>query len=139
MTKDFSLTLEATVDLIERAGGVPVIAHPGAYNESFTKRGELIDPDVDVAIGHCLDAGVKGIEVHYTYDKNRPFHDKTGSLISPEQRDELIGHYASIARERGVLATGGTDFHGGNKPQIDVGEIEIPYFLLEKLRAARPA
>jgi predicted metal-dependent phosphoesterase TrpH len=138
VTKDFSLSLEASVDLIERAGGVPVIAHPGAYNETFTKHGELVDPDVDAAIGRCLDAGVKGIEVYYTYDKNRPFHDKTGSLISREERDKLIDHYASIARERGVLKTGGTDFHGANKPQIEVGEIEIPYHLLEELRAARP-
>ncbi len=138
VSRDFSLTLEATVDLIERAGGVSSIAHPGAYNAVFTKHTELIDPDVDVAIGHCLDAGVCGIEVYYTYDKNRPFHDKTGPLITPEERDELIAHYAAIARERGVLATGGTDFHGSNKPQIEVGELDIPVELLASLRAARP-
>ncbi len=138
VTRDFSLTLEATVDIIERAGGVSSVAHPGAYNETFTKHRTLIDPNVDMAVSHCLDAGVRGIEVYYTYDKNRPFHDKTGSLISLEERDELIAHYATIASERGVLATGGSDFHGANKPQIDVGEIEIPIELLEEMRRKRP-
>ena len=138
VTRDFSLTLEATVDLIERAGGVSSIAHPGAYNETFTKHRELLDRNVDTAIGHCLDAGVRGIEVYYTYDKNRPFHDKTGSLITPDERDELIAHYASIASERGVLMTGGTDFHGSNKPQIEVGELDIPFEILERLKRARP-
>jgi len=137
VTRDFSLTLEATVDLIERAGGVSSIAHPGAYNGTFTKHGKLIDPDVDTAIDHCLNAGVRGIEVFYTYDKNRPFHDKTGSLITHEERDELITHYAAMARDRGVLATGGTDFHGSNKPQIEIGELEIPYEFLDGLRSAR--
>jgi predicted metal-dependent phosphoesterase TrpH len=139
VSREFSLTLEATVDLIARAGGVSVVAHPGAYNETFTKHRTLIDPNVDTAIGHCLDAGVRGVEVRYTYDKNRPFHDKTGSLISREERDQLIAHYAAIARERGVLATGGTDFHGANKPQIEIGELDVPYSLLDRLRAARPA
>ncbi len=137
VTRDFSLTLEATVDLIERAGGISSVAHPGAYNETFTKKRELIDPGVDEAIRHCLDAGVRGIEVHYTYDKNRPFHDKTGSLITPAEREALIAHYAGIARSRGVLMTGGTDFHGSNKPQIEVGELDIPVTLLDDLRAAR--
>ncbi len=138
VSRDFSLTLEATVDIIERAGGVSSVAHPGAYNERFTKHHDLIDPAVDVAIGHCLDAGVQALEVYYTYDKNRPYHDKTGSLITPEERDEIIAHFAAIASDRGVLATGGTDFHGSNKPQIEVGEFEIPFELLELLRAARP-
>ncbi len=138
VTKDFSLSLEATVDLIERAGGVPVIAHPGVYNKTFTKRGTLIDPDVDKTIATCVGAGVKGIEVYYSYNKNSPYWNGD-SLISEEQYAELVGHYASLAESHGVLKTGGTDFHGANKPQIDVGEVEVPYCLLEELRAARPA
>ncbi len=137
VTKDFSLSLEAAVDIIERAGGIPVLAHPGAYNEVFTKHGTLIDPDVDKTIATCVGAGVKGIEVYYSYNKNRPYWDGD-SLISGEQFSELVDHYASLAESHGVLKTGGTDFHGANKPQIEVGEVEVPYCLLEELRAARP-
>lgn len=138
VTKDFSLSLEAAVDLIERAGGVSVLAHPGVYNAVFTKRGTLIDPDVDRTIATCAQAGVKGIEVYYSYNKNRPYWD-VESLISEEQYSELVGHYASLAESHGVLKTGGTDFHGANKPQIEVGEVEVPHYLLEELRTARPA
>jgi len=137
VTKDFSLTLEATVDLIERAGGVPVMAHPGAYNAVFSKTGELIDPSVDEAIAVCAGAGVRGLEVYYTYDKNRPYY-RGESLISKGQLRELIEHYAEVAELHGLVPTGGTDFHGASKPQIAIGELRIPADVLEDLRAARP-
>ena len=135
VTKEFTLSLEASVALIERAGGVPVIAHPGAYNTTFLSDGRVIDPRVDEAIGVCLDAGVRGIEVYYPYGKNRPFHNDA-SLISEEELSELIGHYERLADDRGVLKTGGSDFHGANKPHIEMGEVRVPYALLRRLKAA---
>jgi len=81
VTKDFSLKLGECVELIERAGGVPVLAHPGAYNTTFAKGGSMIDPIVDEIIATCAAAGVKGLEVYYTYDKNRPYF-KGEPLIS---------------------------------------------------------
>ncbi len=138
VTKEFALTLGDCVALIERARGVPVIAHPGAYNTTFPKGGALIDPAVDDIIDVCVGAGVRGIEIHYTYDKNRPFYDRE-PLITGEQLAELTGHYAELAQERGVLMTGGTDFHGTSKPQIEIGEVNVPYRLLAALKEARPA
>jgi predicted metal-dependent phosphoesterase TrpH len=138
VTKDFSLSLEATVELIGSAGGVPVMAHPGAYNATFSKTRQLIDPSVDAAIEVCAKAGIKGLEVYYTYDKNRPFYDRA-TLISPDEFRQLIEHYRSLADRHGLVPTGGTDFHGVSKPQIDIGEVHVPAELLEGLRAARPA
>jgi predicted metal-dependent phosphoesterase TrpH len=132
--KTFSLSLEDSIALIERAGGVPVMAHPGAYNTVFAKAGELVDPGVDAAIRVCADAGVKGLEVHYPYDKNRPYHNDE-PLISREQLRDLWAHYEALAGELGLVATGGTDFHGSSKPQIEVGEVEIPYSVLDDLKA----
>ena len=47
--------------------------------------------------------------------------------------------YRSIAREQGLLVTGGSDFHGDAKPQLLVGtgygNLEIPADLLEPMRA----
>jgi predicted metal-dependent phosphoesterase TrpH len=134
--KDFSLTLEESVDLIERAGGVPVLAHPGAYNTTFARGGAMVDPVVDEIIATCAGAGVRGLEVYYSYDKNRPFHNGE-PLITKEQLDALIGHYADLADEHGLLRTGGTDFHGHTKPQISVGEVDARYGLVEALKAAR--
>jgi predicted metal-dependent phosphoesterase TrpH len=137
VTKDFSLKLEESVVLIERAGGVPVLAHPGAYNTTFSKGGPMIDPVVDEIIATCAGAGVKGLEVYYTYDKNRPYHNGE-PLITKDQLAELIGHYAELAERHGLLMTGGTDFHGVTKPQIAVGEVDVRYELLRALKGARP-
>jgi predicted metal-dependent phosphoesterase TrpH len=137
VTKAFSLTLEDSVTLIERAGGVSVMAHPGAYNATFAKGGELVDPAVDAAIHVCAGAGVRGLEVYYPYSKGRPFHDD-GPLIDEAQLSRLIGHYETRADEHGLLKTGGTDYHGASKPHIEIGEIEVPYRLLKQLKNAVP-
>jgi len=135
VTKEFSLTLEECVALVERAGGVPVLAHPGAYNATFAKTGELIDPAVDDAIRLCAGAGMKGIEVYYTYDKNRPFYNAE-PLITKGELGTLIAHYEEMAESLGLLRTGGTDYHGTSKPQISIGEIDVPYRLVSDLKAA---
>jgi len=50
--------------------------------------------------------------------------------------------YAEIATRHGLLVTGGSDYHGSYKPDIEVvsglGDLEVPYELLEalKVRAA---
>jgi len=137
VSKDFSLKLEESVELIERAGGVPVLAHPGAYNTTFARGGAMIDPIVDEIVATCAGAGIKGLEVYYSYDKNRPFHNSE-PLITKDELAELIGHYAGLAEKHGMLKTGGTDFHGATKPQIEVGEVDARYSLVEALRAAKP-
>src|SRR5262249_44887717 len=68
--------------LIRRAGGVPVLAHPGTASR-------------DELIGGLRDAGLEGIEVWH------PKH-------SPAQ----MAHYRRLAAELKLVATGGSDFHG---------------------------
>lgn len=133
--KAVSLTLEEAVTLIGRAGGVAVVAHPGAYNTSFARDGTLIDPRVDAAVSVCIGGGAGGVEVIYPYDKGRPYGNG-GPLITKDQLRALWDHYATLAREQGALVTGGTDFHGSSKPEIEIGEVDVPYALLEELRAA---
>jgi predicted metal-dependent phosphoesterase TrpH len=135
VAKTFSVSLEECVKLIRRAGGVPVLAHPGAYNTTFARGGALIDPAVDTTVEVCAAAGVGGIEVYYTYSKNRPFHNGS-SLISDAEFEQLVGHYLSLTHLYDLLPTGGTDFHGSSKPHIEIGEIEIPYRLLLQLKQA---
>ena len=73
----------AAIDVIRAAGGLPVLAHyPAAPVQS-----ELID---------LLEGwGLRGLEVYY-----RSFTDQT------------VGQMAEFAASRGLLATGGTDYHG---------------------------
>lgn len=92
------MTLPHAVDTIRRAGGFPVLAHP-AIN---------IGRDADL-FAEILSAGVEGVEAYSSY------HDA-----------ETAEFYARQARERGVLVTIGSDFHGKTKPAIRLGAFAIP-------------
>jgi 3',5'-nucleoside bisphosphate phosphatase len=72
----------AIVDAIHDAGGIASMAHPGV-----TARDELIGPLAE----HGLDA----IEVYHS-----------------DHTLEVQRHYQWIAMRRGLLVTGGSDFHG---------------------------
>lgn len=82
-----SLDPAAAVRLVDAAGGVSVLAHPGA-----TKRGLTLG---DGAIADLAGAGLGGLEVDH------PDHD-------PPTRTRL----RELARELGLLATGSSDDHG---------------------------
>ncbi len=104
----FSLRLAEAVDLVVQAGGVPVLAHPGAYPG-------IGDPEAMVRRARD-EAGIQGLEVAYTYDKNRPHYG-----ASSEQVAALIAKFAALADSLGLLKTGGSDFHGTGK-NIELGE-----------------
>lgn len=76
------LTPVEAVRIIRRARGVPVLAHPGLAN-----RDELI-PEL-------VDAGLLGIEAFY-----------------PEHSSSQITTYRELCARLGLIATGGSDFHG---------------------------
>ena len=136
VSKVFDVRLEDCVALIRRAGGVPVLAHPCCYSKAFDKGGSLIDPAVDAIVTECARAGVRGVEVYYPYDKSR----RHGDGKPPMSADELLAvhaHYASLALRHGLLVTGGTDFHGASKPEIEIGDVPVPYGVLTALREAR--
>jgi len=76
------LTPVEAVRIIRRARGVPVLAHPGLAN-----RDELI-PEL-------VEAGLAGIEAFY-----------------PEHSTGQITAYRELAAKLGLVATGGSDFHG---------------------------
>ncbi|WP_030014830.1 PHP domain-containing protein [Curtobacterium sp. S6] len=79
------------VSLVRQAGGVPVFAHPMA-----SSRGRVVDRGV---MEEMVEAGLAGLEV---------FHRDN----APADRDMLL----SFARERGLLVTGSSDYHGAGKP-----------------------
>ena len=109
-----SLTSTECIDLIHQCGGVAVLAHPGLY--TFAKG--RIKP----LITDLMTAGLDGVEVIY------PKHDA-----------ELTAMLTAFCKANHLAITGGSDFHGGNKPDIQIGngrgETFVPYPLLEALRA----
>jgi len=112
------------------------MAHPGCYSTAFAKTGALVDPAVDAAVDVCARAGVRGLEVFYPYDRSRPYSDGTPP-VGGDGLSVMIEHYASLAAQYGLLMTGGTDFHGTNKPEIEIGDVDVPYGLLQGLRESR--
>ena len=107
------LSIERSVEIIRLAGGVPVLAHPFQYRLEEARLRELIE--------HCLEHGLQGMECRY-------------SGYSAEQTAYLLG----LAEEYGLQPTGGSDFHGANKPHIRLGRgtggMEVPYEYLDKLK-----
>ena len=108
------VSIERSVEVIREAGGVPVLAHPFQY--------KLDEPDLRQLIEHCMDHGLLGLECRY-------------SLYDEEQSQYLL----SLAKEYGLVPTGGSDFHGSNKPHISIGTgtgtLAVPESWLEPVRA----
>jgi predicted metal-dependent phosphoesterase TrpH len=103
----FRLAPKEAVELIKKAKGVPVLAHPYSLN-----RDELI-PEL-------INCGVMGLEVYY------PEH-------TPSKREA----YTAMAEKYHLLMTGGSDCHGSAKPEVKIGSIKVPYALVEKIKSAQ--
>lgn len=104
---------ERAISLILQAGGIPVLAHPLLY--------KLPPAELETLLKRLTDAGLKGLEVYYS---------------SNTRFDEQICY--SLANRFGLLMTGGSDFHGDNKPNLYLGtgrnnNLAIPETLLEPL------
>ncbi|HPR83385.1 MAG TPA: PHP domain-containing protein [Pontiellaceae bacterium] len=107
------LTPEACVEIIRKAGGVPVIAHPGQM--------KLTSRNLRRLVKKLKEHGLGGIEVWH------PIHH-------PHQ----VVSYLSICEDFDLVATGGSDFHGSLTPDLTLGrgfgDLDIPASALENLR-----
>jgi 3',5'-nucleoside bisphosphate phosphatase len=103
------------IEVIHGAGGVAVLAHPYQLKLSSYEA-------ADELVAELAALGLDGIEAIY-------------SRHSPDQRSR----YSEIALRHDLLITGGSDYHGSYKPDIDLvtglGDLEVPYALLEALKA----
>jgi 3',5'-nucleoside bisphosphate phosphatase len=81
---------EGAITAITAAGGIPVLAH---FREA---------PDRVQVVRELVDAGLRGLEVYY-----RSFDTATVEAV------------AAVARDLGLIATGGTDYHGDLGPYAD--------------------
>jgi len=102
-------------EMIRRSGGLPVLAHPAQLRTEN-------DAQLDRIVKDLLDLGLAGIEV---------FHS--------DHDDAWIAKSTALAKRYSLLQTGGSDFHGSNKKDIDLGTARgkrIPRELYDKLAAA---
>jgi len=98
---------------IREAGGIASLAHP-----------VRVKGDVPAMMQELADDGMNAIEAYH-------------SDHSPEDT-EL---YLRLAKQYGLLVTGGSDFHGAVKPSVRLGvgagNLRIPAGLVEQLRATQ--
>lgn len=97
------------IEWVKEAGGVPVIAHPGLYN-----RDDLVE--------QLIRAGVAGIEVYHS-----------------DHEEQDIQRYGELASKYGVIATGGSDFHGfrqGKAFHGPLGSVTVDLSIVKQLREA---
>jgi predicted metal-dependent phosphoesterase TrpH len=103
--KKFRLSPKEAIELISSAGGVSFVAHPG------TTIGEQTLLDV-------IRTGIDGIEV-----------------VHPSHSPERVAHYSGIVDEYFLLASGGSDFHGGRRNDDEAfGKYYIPDEDVELMR-----
>jgi 3',5'-nucleoside bisphosphate phosphatase len=109
----FRIECSQAIELINAAGGIPVLAHPCLLELENEEQ-------LDEMLLEMMSMGLKGLEVYF------PQH-------SPEQ----TRRYAALARRHDLFMTGGTDFHGDIQPEIQMGvgkgDLHVPFALYEKL------
>ncbi|MEW6697846.1 MAG: PHP domain-containing protein [Bacillota bacterium] len=101
------LTPVEAVQLILRADGVPVLAHPGLVR-------------LDPFLPELIQAGLKGIEV---------WHRNHTSL--------MVDHYYRLAQKYNLIPTGGSDYHGaGHDTCNTLGAAVAPYESVQLIKSA---
>lgn len=109
-----ALTGPEAVSLIREAGGIAVAAHLHLI--------KMPDAELKEYLKSLIPYGLDGIEGYYT-----------------DYTPDMERRYRAMAEELGLVISGGTDYHGANKPHISIGkgkgDLEIPYSVLDGLRA----
>jgi 3',5'-nucleoside bisphosphate phosphatase len=116
----FRFTPQKAIAMIIAAGGIAALAHPFSLEYSSTRHLKLI-------LQQLQEWGLTALEVFY-----------------PEHSPQKQAIYRNLARELGLLLTGGSDYHGVIKPEVKIGLVgpnqRVSYELVEKLqeRVGRP-
>ena len=111
------LAASEAIRLATESGGVTSIAHPLTINADAA--------DLRPIFEELRDGGLGGIEVYYS-----------------EHPPAIRAQLAIVAFDLGLAATGGSDYHGSGKPDLQIGsghgDLVVPDSALEELVARRP-
>lgn len=111
------LTATEAITLTTESGGVTSIAHPLTIDPGESTLRSIFE--------ELREVGLSGIEAYY-------------SEHPPHIRTQLAG----VASDLGLVATGGSDYHGTGKPGLEIGtghgDLIVPDSILQELRERRP-
>lgn len=91
------MTSEEAIGMIRKAKGTASLAHPAYLNLGSREAFETV-------LRRLADEGLQGIEAYSSHHSGEEAED-----------------YERVAKRFGLVATGGSDFHGGNKPNAELG------------------
>lgn len=104
------------IGLIKRAGGIPILAHP-----LLLKMGK---DTLDKLVSELKNEGLMGLEALYC------------TYTPADERD-----MRALAQKYNLLISGGSDFHGAAKPDLELGtgygKLYVPEEILDTLKKAR--
>lgn len=99
---DSRFTVEEAIEAINASGGIPVWAHPlGGEGEKH-----ISENDFKTDLKQMIEYGIKGLECYY-------------SRYNIEEIELLKKH----ANKNNLLISGGSDYHGDNKNNIKIGQL----------------
>ena len=104
----FCLPASEAISVIQQAGGIPVIAHPYSLCLDRTELTRFIETLKEMGLG--------GIEAYY-----------------PSHEPAFTEFCLDIARKLDLAVTGGTDYHGANKPGISLGRGKGSFFVPDEI------
>lgn len=109
------LSSKEGIQKIREAGGIAVVAHP----KQMKLQGETLTTEIKRLVGE----GLGGLEAYNSC-----------------QNGDEARLYKELAKRFNLLVTGGSDFHGANKPEVDLGYlgggVELGYEVVESMKAS---
>ena len=121
----FKLSPTEAVALIRGAGGLAALAHPIYIDPNKGRKPAAGGKPFDLRsyVAGLVQDGIEGIEAYY-------------ADYTPRQNQQML----DLASEFGLIATGGTDFHGGGVGGSALpGEVGVPWSSVDAMRAWRMA
>lgn len=102
------MEIDETLDIIKKSGGYSFLAHfPKKIGfEGYTKN------EIEENIKYLVSLGLDGIERYY-----------------PSFTPENIEYADYLINKFKLIPSGGTDFHGANRPEVSLGEAENNFFI----------
>lgn len=108
-----TLTPTECIETIHNCNGIAILAHPTLYHLDYKQ--------IDQLTVELMEYGLDGIEAYYTRHTN----EDTAQILT-------------IAHRRNLVVSGGSDFHGENKANtqlgIGQGNLRIDYKVLENIK-----
>lgn len=109
------LSSREAIQRIREAGGIAVVAHP--------KQMKLDESGLTRELARLVEEGLGGIEAYNSCQDRNEAH-----------------LYKKLAKRFNLFVTGGSDFHGANKPEVDLGYmgdgVQLDYGVISEMKAS---